>query len=76
MLKPEVVIDELTCLGCGYCEKFCPHGCIEISKEKFSPIGYPLAVFTKPERCTTCGICALMCPGCSITVYLTEAEAV
>ena len=76
MPKHEVVIDELACLGCGYCEKFCSRGCIEISKEKFSPVGYPLAVFAKPEKCTACGICALMCPACSITVYRAEAETV
>lgn len=68
--KGEIVIDEGTCLGCGYCELFCPKGCIELSKEKFNPIGYPLAVFSKPEECTACGSCAIMCPQFAIEAYL------
>jgi 2-oxoglutarate ferredoxin oxidoreductase subunit delta len=76
MLEPEVIIDENTCMGCGYCVKFCPHGCIEISKDKFGPVGYPLAVVVHQERCTTCGTCAFMCPQYAIKVCLTEAEAV
>ncbi len=68
--KGEVVIDEETCLGCGYCELFCPKGCIEISKEKFNNLGYPPAIVTAPEKCNACGSCSTMCPQFAIEVYL------
>ena len=76
MRESEVIINESICMGCAYCVEFCPRGCIEISKEKFSPIGYPLAVLVHPEKCTACGTCARMCPQYAITVYSIEAEAV
>ena len=68
--KGEIVIDEDTCLGCGYCELFCPKKCIEISQEKFNPLGYPLAVFRRPEECNACGSCVIMCPQFAIEAYL------
>ena len=49
MVKPEVVIDEGQCQGCGYCVKFCPRGCIVIAGDKFTPKGYMLASFVKPD---------------------------
>lgn len=65
----EIIIDENTCSGCGYCELFCPRGCIEVSKKKINQLGYPLAVFTNPNDCNACGICGTMCPQFSIEVY-------
>ena len=77
MAKGEIVIDEARCLGCGYCQEFCPRGCIEITGEKFSPYGYLQPVFARPDQCTACGFCAWMCPHFAITVYkYVEAEAV
>lgn len=67
--KGEVVIDESTCMGCGYCVLFCPKGCIEISQDKFNFVGYPLAVVSNPEECNACGSCATMCPQFAVEVY-------
>ena len=69
MSKGEIVIDENSCLGCGYCTKFCSRGCITIPGDKFTPQGYPLAVFINPEDCTACSVCAWMCPHFAIEVY-------
>ena len=69
MAKGEIVINEQLCQGCGYCTKFCPRGCIEISKDKFSPLGQLLPVFINPETCNGCGICGWMCPDFAIEVY-------
>lgn len=69
MSKGEIIIKEATCLGCGYCETFCPRDCIAITGDRFSPLGYLLPVFADPGRCDACGICAWMCPHFSIEVY-------
>jgi 2-oxoglutarate ferredoxin oxidoreductase subunit delta len=76
MPKGEVVINEVNCRGCGYCEEFCPQKCIVISGEKYSPQGYLLPEAAYPERCTACGFCVWMCPHFAIDVYkYVEAEA-
>ena len=69
MAKGEITIDEGSCLGCGYCEYFCSRGCITIPGDKFTPMGYLLPVFSNPDKCTACGVCAWMCPQFAIEVY-------
>ena len=78
MVKPEVVIDEDGCLGCGYCAKFCPRGCIVITGDKFNTQGFFMPSFVKPDECNTCGFCAMLCPAAAIEVYInvgSEAAA-
>jgi len=67
--KGEIVIDEDSCLACGYCVEFCPKDCIILSKEKYNSLGYSLAVFSNPDECIACGACALLCPQYCIEVY-------
>ena len=77
MAKGEIVINEASCRGCGYCEHFCPQGCIAIPGDRFTAQGYLLPVFAGPEKCTACGICAWMCPHFAIEVYqFAESGAV
>jgi len=74
MIRAEVVINEAECQGCGYCVKFCPRGCLEITGEKFNQQGYLLPSFVRPEECNTCGFCALLCPRVAIEVYLIAEQ--
>ncbi len=67
--KGEIVIDEDTCEGCGYCVKFCPTRAITTSKDKFTILGYQKVVFAYPAKCTACLVCYWMCPHNSIEVY-------
>jgi len=69
MVRAEVVFNENRCLGCGYCEKFCPRGCIEIRGDKFNPLGYQLPTFTRSDECNACGSCVWMCPHFALEVY-------
>ena len=69
-VSAEIVIEEEQCKGCGYCEAFCPRGCIVVTGEKVSPQGYLLPSVVHPEWCNTCGSCVTMCPDLAITVYL------
>ncbi len=64
------------CLGCGYCGKYCNRGCITWPSGKFTPDGYEIPVFSNPEQCTACEICAWMCPCFAIEVYkFVDSEA-
>jgi len=69
MAKGEIVINENNCRGCGFCEEFCKQGCITMSKDKITPLGFILPVFSNPDGCTACTICAKMCPHYAIEVY-------
>jgi 2-oxoglutarate ferredoxin oxidoreductase subunit delta len=69
MTRGEIIIDEKSCKGCGFCVEFCARGCISMSKEEFTSLGYPLAVFSEPDRCNACGVCGWMCPVFAIEVY-------
>jgi len=67
--KGEIVIIEENCLGCGYCELFCPTGGIVITGDKFSPMGFLLPTFLGVDQCTACGNCRAQCPHFAIEVY-------
>mgnify|MGYP001583679208 CR=1 FL=1 len=70
----QIVIHEKYCKGCGYCEVFCPQGCIVITGEKVSPEGFLLPTFNHREKCKGCEICSQMCPEFAIEVYQIKAE--
>jgi len=67
--KGEIVINEANCLGCGYCELFCPTEAIVITGEKFSALGILQPTFLGPDMCNACGNCRAMCPHFAIEVF-------
>ena len=69
MVKAEVIIDEVRCRGCKYCEQFCPRGCIVIRGDKFTPEGYLLPEIIDIEKCNACGVCVWICPSFAVEVY-------
>ena len=76
MAKGEIVIDETLCQACGFCVEFCNQECITIPENRLGPKGFPVAVFSAPEKCSACGICGWMCPDFAIQVYkYVESEA-
>lgn len=76
MAKGEIVFNEENCRGCGYCELFCPKGCISIAGDRYSPMGYLLPSFVNQDKCNGCAICSWMCPHLAIEVYkLVDAPA-
>ncbi len=76
MAKGEIIISENKCCGCGLCEEFCNQGCIAMSADKFTPMGYVLPEVVAPDKCNACGFCGKMCPHYAIEVYkyITESE--
>lgn len=47
------VFDLEKCNGCGFCEMYCPDGCIQVENKKYS---------ADYRYCKGCGICAHECP--------------
>jgi 2-oxoglutarate ferredoxin oxidoreductase subunit delta len=60
------------CKRCGNCVEFCPRKALDHDEW-----GYPL--LARPEACTVCGLCEMLCPDFAISVgeppSAQEAEA-
>jgi NAD-dependent dihydropyrimidine dehydrogenase PreA subunit len=74
--KGEIEIDGTRCQACGFCVDFCKFECITIPQDRLGPKGFPVAVFSAPDKCNACGICGWMCPDFGVRVYkYVEREA-
>ena len=67
----KIIINEARSKGCGLCTIACPKKLVTLSDTPNS-MGYTVAVFTGPEKCTGCALCAEMCPDVAIMVYKGE----
>jgi 2-oxoglutarate ferredoxin oxidoreductase subunit delta len=62
-----IKVDKELCKGCNICTEFCPFKVYEQSK-KPNKKGVRLPTPEHEDRCTKCGLCALMCPDQAIRV--------
>ena len=70
MARGKIVIDVDMCKGCGLCLSACKFNVIKlVDQGQANKFGYPYLVTDKPDQCTGCSMCALMCPDCAITVW-------
>ncbi|TDT72432.1 4Fe-4S dicluster protein [Hypnocyclicus thermotrophus] len=46
------IIDEHTCIECGFCQKICPKEAIEKTEIAYKITG----------KCVSCGLCVKKCP--------------
>ena len=63
-------VDVLTelCKSCLYCIDVCPKKILELSKE-VNTKGYQHIMAVKPDECTGCALCAVMCPDAAIEIW-------
>jgi 2-oxoglutarate ferredoxin oxidoreductase subunit delta len=62
-----ITIDNAFCKGCSLCIESCPRDVLAISTER-GAAGFLVPEATKPEACTSCLMCELVCPDFAIVV--------
>jgi len=63
-------VDVLTelCKSCLYCIEVCPKKILGLSKE-VNTKGYQHVAAVRPDECTGCALCAIMCPDAAIEIW-------
>jgi len=57
------------CKGCELCLSACPHHCLALDLGAVNPLGYHPVRLTDASACTSCAICARVCPDAVFTVF-------
>jgi ferredoxin len=55
-----IALDAGKCVGCGLCEKVCPHGVLAVAGDKVRIVDR--------DGCMECGACVTNCPAGAVTV--------
>ncbi len=63
----EITVDKAFCKGCGLCIDVCPREVLAFSRER-GAAGFMVPEAVKPEACTRCMMCELICPDFAIVV--------
>jgi len=57
------------CKGCSLCLGACAHGALALDETRVNILGYHPIRLIDPAACTSCALCARVCPDCVLTVY-------
>ncbi len=63
------------CKGCELCIAACPHQALALDRSVVNPLGYHPVRLVDPSACTSCAICARVCPDAVFTVYAAPKVA-
>jgi len=56
------------CKGCELCVNACPKKILQMQRTKINQNGYHTVECTDDGSCTSCALCATMCPDCAIEI--------
>jgi len=73
-LKGAIVVNTNRCKGCQLCIVAFPKHVIELAPKKVNVHGYPYVEAARPDDCTGCASCGIVCPDGCITVYKKKVE--
>jgi 2-oxoglutarate ferredoxin oxidoreductase subunit delta len=57
------------CKGCELCVSACPRGVLELDQSLVNALGHHPVHLTDPSGCTSCVLCARICPDAVFTIY-------
>jgi 2-oxoglutarate ferredoxin oxidoreductase subunit delta len=63
------------CKGCELCITACPHDVLALDVSVVNHLGYHPVRLTDAAGCTSCAICARVCPDAVFTVFAPPKEA-
>jgi len=63
------------CKGCELCIGACPHHVLELDPGVVNPLGYHPIRLIDPAGCTSCALCAKVCPDAVFTFFAPRKEA-
>lgn len=66
-LPLEIATDR--CKGCGLCVDACPRHVLALDDTTVNALGYHPVQLTDAADCTSCAICARICPDVAFTVF-------
>jgi 2-oxoglutarate ferredoxin oxidoreductase subunit delta len=72
--RGELCIVTEWCKGCGFCIEFCTKEVLATAKG-FNQKGYHPPEVVKPEACTLCNTCEMICPDFAIFTVKLEPPA-
>ena len=62
------------CKGCELCITACPHHVLELDQSIVNALGYHPVRLIDPAGCTSCVLCARVCPDAVFTVFAPRKE--
>jgi 2-oxoglutarate ferredoxin oxidoreductase subunit delta len=57
------------CKACELCIAACPHHCLALDPSVVNSLGYHPVRLIDPIACTSCVLCARVCPDAVFTIY-------
>ena len=63
------------CKGCELCIGACPQHVLALDTGTVNPLGYHPIRLTDAAGCTSCALCARVCPDAIFTVFAPRKEA-